>query len=205
MKKQNTPDVKERILQVARELFVKHGYDGTSVRDIATASGTNVAHITYYFQSKYNLFEIIFEEAFTVVVSRVFPIWNSDLPLREMVKAWVDTYYELLPRYPYLPLFILNEINHNYQGRLIKIIKGYNPREIFEKISAKIEHEISQGSIREISPADFILDLVSLSVFPFAFGLLVTRVADIPQEEYNEILQRHKSHVTNLLLGSLEP
>jgi AcrR family transcriptional regulator len=205
MGKQNTSDVRERILQVARELFVKHGYEGTSVRDIAAASGTNVAHITYYFQSKYNLFEIIFEEAFTVVVARLFPIWNSDLPLREMVKKCVNAYYDLLPRYPYLPLFILNEINHNYQGRLIELIKSYDPHAIFSKIAAKIEHEIRQGSIRDISPADFILNLVSLSVFPFAFGLLVTRVADIPQEEYNEVLQRHKPRVIQLLLDSLEP
>ena len=78
--KQNIPDVKDRILEVARKLFIKNGYNGTSVRDISTASNTNIAHIKYYFDSKYNLFEIIFEEAFDVLVKRIEQIILKDEP-----------------------------------------------------------------------------------------------------------------------------
>ena len=39
-------DVKDRILNVAAELFVKKGYSGTSIREIATEANANVAHIT---------------------------------------------------------------------------------------------------------------------------------------------------------------
>ena len=43
---------KERILDVALELFVDQGFDGTSVRQIAERVGTTKAALYYYFASK---------------------------------------------------------------------------------------------------------------------------------------------------------
>ena len=71
MTKVKTTGVKERILKAAKELFIANGYTGTSVRDIASASDSNVAHVKYYFQSKANLFEIIFDEAFDILIIEV--------------------------------------------------------------------------------------------------------------------------------------
>ena len=45
------------IVQAAAELFSKHGYDGTSTRQIAQYAGVNVALINRYFGSKAGLFE----------------------------------------------------------------------------------------------------------------------------------------------------
>ena len=43
---------KEQIIDVATELFAKDGYNGTSVRDIASEANVNVAAINYHFGSK---------------------------------------------------------------------------------------------------------------------------------------------------------
>jgi AcrR family transcriptional regulator len=48
---------KEKILNTAHKLFADHGFDGASIRDIATAAEVNVASINYYFNSKENLFQ----------------------------------------------------------------------------------------------------------------------------------------------------
>ncbi|MEV4656937.1 TetR family transcriptional regulator [Micromonospora sp. NPDC049301] len=50
------PDTKARIAEVARELFLKHGYPGTTVRAIAAAAGVDSALISYHFGSKQGLF-----------------------------------------------------------------------------------------------------------------------------------------------------
>ena len=81
-----SPGVKERILESAKELFISKGYAGTSVRDIAAAAGANVAHVKYYFDSKANLFEIIFDDAFNILITRVSTIIESDLPFDEMIE-----------------------------------------------------------------------------------------------------------------------
>lgn len=48
--------VQDRLLDAAEQLFSEHGFDGTSVRDIAAAAGCNIAAVNYYFGSKDNLY-----------------------------------------------------------------------------------------------------------------------------------------------------
>ncbi len=43
---------RERILDVAQELFTQHGYDKTSLRDIAERLGITKAALYYYFERK---------------------------------------------------------------------------------------------------------------------------------------------------------
>ncbi|MCB1327687.1 MAG: TetR/AcrR family transcriptional regulator [Spirochaetales bacterium] len=51
-----------RVLDVARTLFARHGYEGVSVRDICREAGTNANAVHYYFQSKEALYETILHE-----------------------------------------------------------------------------------------------------------------------------------------------
>ena len=49
-------DTHERILAAARKLFAEKGFDATSVRDITTEAGCNVASVNYHFGGKDNLY-----------------------------------------------------------------------------------------------------------------------------------------------------
>ena len=50
---------RSRIMEVARILFADHGFEGTSVREIAKAADVNVASVNYHFLSKENLYSEI--------------------------------------------------------------------------------------------------------------------------------------------------
>jgi AcrR family transcriptional regulator len=54
-------DKREIILESAIKLFSTKGFEGTSVREIATEADVNVAMINYYFVSKEKLFESVVE------------------------------------------------------------------------------------------------------------------------------------------------
>jgi TetR/AcrR family transcriptional regulator, regulator of cefoperazone and chloramphenicol sensitivity len=45
-------DARARLIDAAIKLFAEKGYEGTSVRDLATAAGVNVAAVSYHFGSK---------------------------------------------------------------------------------------------------------------------------------------------------------
>jgi AcrR family transcriptional regulator len=45
-------DARGRLIDAAIALFAETGYEGTSVRDLATAAGVNVAAVSYHFGSK---------------------------------------------------------------------------------------------------------------------------------------------------------
>lgn len=204
IRKNSTSNVSDRILDVARDLFIKNGYAGTSVRDMATASGTNVAHVKYYFDSKYNLFEIIFDEAFDILINRVFSTLNSDMPFFEMVKSWINAYYEILPEYPQIPIFILNEVNQNPEALIERVLKR-NPQAIFTRLSQRVDEEVKKGSIKDIPVIDLGLNILSLCVFPFMFRGLAIRVADKSVTEYNAVLAEHKKYVIELIISGLKP
>lgn len=200
----NTIEVKDRILREAQELFIKNGFKGTSVRDIAKASETNVAMVNYYYQSKYNLFEIIFEDALDVLTQRIFSTVTSDLPFFELIESWIHTYYEILFEYPQIAAFILNEVSLNPEG-LTHRIKNRNPYSAFSKISERIEDEVKKGTIRETPSADFLLNILSLCMFPFLFGNLAKTLMDIPQEIYNGLIANHEKYVIEFTINALKP
>lgn len=204
IKEVDNNDVKGRILQVARDLFIRNGYNGTSIRDIAAASGTNVAMVNYYYHSKYNLFEYIFEESLEVLVRRVFPILESDRPIFELIESWIDSYYETLMEFPQIPIFLLNEINQHPE-RLTERLRRRNPQRVFDTIANRIKEEAQKGTIREVPPLDFLLNVLSLSVFPFMFGSLATRVAGKTMEEYYELLTKHKEYVKSFVIQAIKP
>ena len=59
-KRKETPGgerAREKLLDAAELMFADHGYDGTSLRDIAEAAEQNLASSTYYFGTKEKLFE----------------------------------------------------------------------------------------------------------------------------------------------------
>ena len=51
------PSVRDRILDMAQELFAELGYSATSTRAIAQAAGVNLAQLHYHFGAKRDLFK----------------------------------------------------------------------------------------------------------------------------------------------------
>ena len=51
---------RDRILDAAEQLFARQGMDGTSLREITSAAGVNLAAVNYHFQSKEALIRAVF-------------------------------------------------------------------------------------------------------------------------------------------------
>ena len=52
-------DTKTRILDAAEELFTEHGFEATSLRQLTSAAGVNLAAVNYHFGSKEELFQAV--------------------------------------------------------------------------------------------------------------------------------------------------
>ncbi|MET1072052.1 MAG: TetR family transcriptional regulator [Umezawaea sp.] len=57
---------KQRVLDAARTLFGQRGYDGTTVRAVATEAGVDSAMVFYFFKNKQGLFSAALEMSATV-------------------------------------------------------------------------------------------------------------------------------------------
>ena len=63
------PQGRQRILDEAAELFLKQGYAGTSLRDIAAAVGMKAGSLYYHFESKEELLREILRQGIAVMVA----------------------------------------------------------------------------------------------------------------------------------------
>ncbi len=71
----------QRILDTAEELFAEKGYEATSVRDITSRAGCNLASVNYHFGGKQNLYATIFQRMLSVL--RDYRIAGLEQVIRE--------------------------------------------------------------------------------------------------------------------------
>jgi AcrR family transcriptional regulator len=67
---QESEDTRERILLVAQKFFADRGFDSTSVRDITSEAGCNVASVNYHFGGKDNLYVETFRSMLSALRDR---------------------------------------------------------------------------------------------------------------------------------------
>lgn len=173
------PDTRERILDAARHAFRERGTAGARMQEIADAAGVNKALLHYYFRNKETLAAGVFTRELQHLVRPVFSTLGSDRPLEEKVETVVGLYLDTLSAMPGLPAYVLSEI-HYHPDRLpdfLGTVAGGDPRgrvhQAFQALGRQIHEEVAAGRMRPIEPAEFVTNLISLSVFPFAAAPLL--------------------------------
>lgn len=73
-------ETKVKIMEKARVLFAQYGFEGTSIRDIASAAEVNVAAINYHFSNKENLFTAILSAGYRQCSEEMRRYYNEHAP-----------------------------------------------------------------------------------------------------------------------------
>lgn len=98
------------LIEAARELFARHGYDGASVRAITGRAGANLGAITYHFGSKEALYEAVIESAMGPSRERLAGAAEREGRPLERLEAAVGAFFEFLYESPDLPLLMLQQL-----------------------------------------------------------------------------------------------
>jgi AcrR family transcriptional regulator len=81
---------RQRILDIARELFARQGFTGTSIADIAGELGTTTAALYYHFRSKADILNALLAEPM-VAYKRIIETLESGSPSAEdLLGAFID-------------------------------------------------------------------------------------------------------------------
>jgi AcrR family transcriptional regulator len=111
---------REDILVSAREAFGERGYDGASIRRIATGAGVDPALVHHYFRSKEQLFLAVVRPP--VDMSEVFPqVFSGDLTgLGERLTRTFLTAWEGPVSGPAFRSLLRGALSHATTGRLVR-------------------------------------------------------------------------------------
>lgn len=187
-----TENTEERIINAAREVFLKKGMDGSRMQEIADEAGINKSLLHYYFRSKSKLFEKVFTETFkslTFVINNVFVTADS---LESLIKNFVVNYTAVLIDKPYIPIFVLHELSRNPQ-QFIELISSSNfdKNKIISLVSAEDE-----DTIEAFDPIQIIVDIIALCVFPFVAKPIIEGIIfDGSNDDYNNFIEHRTQHI----------
>lgn len=181
----------EKIKEAARLVFTRKGYAATRTRDIAEESGYNLALINYYFRSKEKLFDIIMLETLQVFINSIAGILNHEhTSLPEKIQILVSHYIDMLIANPGLPVFILNEINADPEKLLSKVGVHDSSNEFY--IVRQWKELNASKNAPKINPVHLLLNLVSMTVFPFIASPLLRKKTGMTLDEFNALMEERK-------------
>ncbi|MDZ7743113.1 MAG: TetR/AcrR family transcriptional regulator [Bacteroidota bacterium] len=195
-------NTEEKILEAAKRVFVRSGFEGTSMQKIADEAGINKALLHYYYRSKEKLFEQAFSKIFRQFVPRAQEIFNSEIDFFDKIRLFVSTYIDLLVENPLVPGFILQEINRN-PNILYHIITqaGVNPSFFF----IHAEKEIAAGNIVISSSKHLFINIMSLCIFPIAARPLMQKIVfQNDQRSYEIFLEDRKTEVSDFIINAIK-
>jgi AcrR family transcriptional regulator len=194
VKKTDSPQdlsTEAKIRAAARTVFHKKGFAATRTRDIAEEAGINLALLNYYFRSKEKLFQIIMMETMKHFMNGMIGVFNDEKTnLESKIQRVAISYIDLMIKDPEIPLFILSEIRANVddffsQMPIAKVILNSALMRQYKKAQA-------DGEISNMEPIHFLINLMSMMVFPFAAAPMLKKVANLTDPQYQKMMEDRK-------------
>lgn len=197
-KEQNTED---KIVNAAKAVFIQKGMDGARMQEIANEAGINKALLHYYFRTKAKLFEKIF----SLVFKDIFEVFEmavmKESNFEQFLEQFITEYIKLLKRKPYIPQFVIHELNRNPE-RIVEQMKStrFDKQQLFDLIEQAAEEKL----IRPIPPVHLITNILSMCVFPFVAKPIITGFAlDGDKEKYKAYIDERPEQVVAFVKNAI--
>lgn len=197
-----TVEAQEAILEAARKIFAKKGLAGARMQEIADEAGINKALLHYYYRSKEKLFEQVFEEAFKKLLRPLAAFLADNSELFQKIKNICKLYNQVLMEYPFIPNFILNEVSTD-PSRILNLLHIEGVVEGRMKTTQQISDAIQTGIIRPIDPRELVLNIISLSIFPFVSRPISEQFL-YENEDMDKILRERGDKVADFIIQSIK-
>ncbi len=201
----------QRILDAAHAVLVRRGSAGARMQDIAREAGVNQALLHYYFRSKNRLAEAVFRRAAGQLLRAVIEVLGSDLGLEEKVGHVVAIELEHLSKAPYLPGYLISEVTHHPERvhQLIAMLTGASaddvrPR-VLTAIKTQIDERVRDGRMAPIGPDQFVVNLLSLCIFPFAARPMLMAMLGLDERGFERFIGRRREELGPFFLRALRP
>jgi len=166
---EETRPKRDAILDAARTLFAKQGYEETTIADIARAAGVAVGTVYLYFRNKHEVYTTVALD-FEATIAAVFqdPTFFH-LPFEEALDAMVEAIFR--ESRTHRDLMALLQIDMRSSEEILQH-KHTNER-VTQAIAAILQHAIDQGQLAPCNTEMYaqLLNLLGSSVMHQCFAV----------------------------------
>lgn len=190
------------ILETAERLFLEKGFASVSTVQIARECGCNQALVHYYYRTKENLFNTIFESKFRLFFDSIqLSQQERSMNFTEKLALIIEKHFDLLLDNQQLPMLIFTELLRKTEN--IEILKNKLksvPEKLLGAFNTELQDEIKAGRIREISIIDLLVSMISLNIALFIAMPILRLVLEMNEQQKTAFLMhRRKVHVDFVL------
>ena len=197
---QNT---EEKIIEAATEVFQEKGFEGARMREISDHANINKGLLHYYFKTKEALFNAIFSRAMSFMIKNLSGMLASEASVFDKIDLFVEKYMSFLLANPRLPLFIVAELNRNPERLINSIRKNVNMQPNIGLFRQSIEKAVANKEITPIDYRHLLINLISLSVFPFIARPMVQSILGFDNHEYKQMLIERKDLIKTFIKNAI--
>jgi TetR/AcrR family transcriptional regulator len=192
----------DKIFEAATDVFVEKGMDGARMQDIANHAGINKALLHYYYRTKDQLFDAVFQMIAKKMLKKFAPVFDENLTLEEKIRFFFKEHITFLQENPRLPIFILNEVNRNPE-RIKNILKTIEFDTVWKKIYAQHKEELDKYNITEASLPQLMTTIAAISVFPFAAKGLIEAILSKVNVNFNDYIEERKTFAADFVIKAI--
>lgn len=198
------PDTPTRdlILREARLCFANHGYEGTSLNDIATGVGIRRPSLIHHFPSKAVLYRQVLEDALAEWALGISEVRSGSLGAWELVDAVLEASFDFFRANPEIVSIVRREALDR-EGHL-DFDLGVALRPYFLRSVAFFQREMDAGTFRAHDAENLVVT---------GYGALLTYFSDhwmlaglIDRDPFSpEALEARFVHIRAFVRAALEP
>ncbi|MFC0457149.1 TetR family transcriptional regulator [Arthrobacter liuii] len=182
---------REHILDTARKLFAEHGFEGTSMRQVARAAGVDPAMVHHFFKGKDELFAHSVElpadpEQVLAGVADADPDRRAELIVRTVLRLWES------PAQAALLAFLRGSIGSKAKTALLREMVE---RRVISRIMASVPGPPEEVALRG--------NLVATQVVGLMMVRYVVRLEPLASAAPDEVVQLVAHTVQRYLTGPL--
>lgn len=192
----------EKIFEAATEVFIEKGMDGARMQDIASYAGINKALLHYYYRTKDQLFNAVFEMILKQILKKFAPVFDENLTLEEKIRFFFKEHIAFLQANPRLPGFLLNEVNRN-PDRIKKLLNNVDIESLWLKLYEQHREELKKYNITQETMPQIMMSIAAISVFPFAARGIVEGILAKLNIGFNEYMEERKVFAADFVIRAI--
>lgn len=206
MNTEELQDMEVRIIEAAKRVFVRKGYEATKMGDIALEVGISRTAMHYYFRTKEMLFDAIFEQLMDALLPNIGLIVDEPTTCLEKIPKIVEQYMAMLQANQLFPIFVVNEFNRDPEHLYRTILKDPARIEPLLRLQKQLREEMERGLLKKMPLIYTASTLLGLIVFPMLLrNPLTSAFMDGDPRKFEAFLSERKTFIIETMIRLLTP